>query len=343
MEQYGHVRFLSTEDVIRVGGGDIGAAMKGCEDAFRLWSERNAQELSPPPITWDEGGSWRAAVHGGYVGGDVDAVGVKWIIGNPRNTAGGKIPRSTGLILLNDRYTGLPLCIMEGTLISATRTGAVGGIGAKYLARSGAEVATAIGCGPIGRVQMEAIQLALRLKELRIYDLDRERARAFARFAEGELRFERTYICGSVEEAVQGSDVIACATVTGSGDSYLEGEWLEEGSLLINTSANDALPSAIELADLLVLTDYGHLSWRGSLHRANVRGDLKGRDMCEIGEIIAEKRRGRTSESQRIFFDAGGMGINDVVNAQRVYEAAVASGVGVELRLWEHAPLVGAV
>jgi ornithine cyclodeaminase/alanine dehydrogenase len=76
----------------------------------------------------------------------LDSVGVKWVGGYPGNEALG-LPYVTGLLILNDADTGLPLAVMDCTWITAKRTGAATALAARHLARSDAETVGVLGCG----------------------------------------------------------------------------------------------------------------------------------------------------------------------------------------------------
>ena len=129
--------YLSQEDVIRCGGMSMEQAIQDLEEVFRLYdqgdyilpekivmksSEPNAKEISG-----------RINAMPGYIGGDFNMAGIKWIGGAPKNPFLHGLPRGSAVIVLNDPETKLPIAIMDGTLISAIRTGAVTGVCAKYM------------------------------------------------------------------------------------------------------------------------------------------------------------------------------------------------------------------
>ena len=105
------------------------------EDAFKL--HHRGEVLLPHKVVldMDERKRGRGNAMPGYVGGDYHAFGIKWIAGFPGNPARFGLPRGTGLTILNDAENGLPLAVMDCTLLSAMRTGAVTGVGARALAR----------------------------------------------------------------------------------------------------------------------------------------------------------------------------------------------------------------
>src|SRR5437588_2377146 len=142
--------YLSQEDVVAAGGTDMPAVIDVIERAFRVKAQ--GQVFMPPKvmITWsDEPGT--EELHGrimampAYVGGEFDVAGLKWIPSVPSNPSRG-LPRANALVL-SDRETGLPLAVMDGTVVSAMRTGAVTGVAVRHLARGDERRACLLGAG----------------------------------------------------------------------------------------------------------------------------------------------------------------------------------------------------
>ena len=124
------------------GGLDVAATIDVVEEALRLHAEGDTRLPSKSALLWsDELGSeekdGRIMAMPAYVGGSVGLVGLKWIPSVPSNPSRG-LPRGIGLIVLSDPRTGLPVAVMDGTIVSAVRTGAVTGVTARRLARPGA-------------------------------------------------------------------------------------------------------------------------------------------------------------------------------------------------------------
>ncbi|MDO9130045.1 MAG: hypothetical protein Q7U34_09285, partial [Anaerolineales bacterium] len=98
------------------------------------------------------------------------SAGIKWVSGYPENYKRG-LPYITGLLILNDVETGVPLAVMDCTWITAYRTGAASGLSAKYLARPNSEVAGILACGVQGRTNLEALACLFPLKRVYAYDI----------------------------------------------------------------------------------------------------------------------------------------------------------------------------
>src|SRR4029078_5560159 len=178
-------RYLSQEDVVAAGGLDMAAIVDVIERAFRGKAE--GEVFMPPKvmITWsDEPGTeekhGRIMAMPAYVGGEFDVAGLKWIPSVPDNPIRRGLPRANALVLLSDRETGLPLAVMDGTVVSAMRTGAVTGLAVRHVALPGSRVACLLGAGFLAHTQLEALRIAMPdLSEVRVFDPRADRSAAF--------------------------------------------------------------------------------------------------------------------------------------------------------------------
>ncbi len=331
--------YLSQEDVIACGGLDMAATMASVEKVFRLLDEGECVEPQAPIIKWNGLHGRRITMHPAYIGGDVQVAGIKWIPSNPENPIKRGLPRSNGITILSDPETGYPLAIMDGTAISAMRTGAVVGVGAKYLARPDSRVVGLIGAGVINRTQLTALHEALpELRLVRLFDVRPEKAHAFAGEMGPKLGLE-IQVVDSAQAAVEGADVVAPATNVGRDDRYIRAEWIKEGAFLANLSVNDYTFDAVLACDKVVVDSKKQLNVEEAILTDMVsEGLISPDDIVEFGTIVNGKQPGRTSDEERIFFSPLGMGTEDLINAKRVYEEARRRGIGQELYLW-HEPV----
>lgn len=332
--------YLQQEDVIACGGLDMKETIDAVEKAYALRDRGECIEPGAPLITWNGPQSRRILAHMAYVGGDVDAAGIKWIPSNPENPRRLGLPRASAIIILNDPETGFPLAVMDGTVVSAMRTAAATGVGAKYLARKDSKVVGLIGAGVINRSQIMALYEVLpELEEVKIFDLAEDKARKFAEDMSEKVSLRFT-VAGSAQEAVVGSDVVVTATSGVSlENAYLEASWLKEGSFLSTVASNDSQVEVVLAADKLVVTNREEINEPNWLIGFVCAQGLRSKDdFVEMGEIINGKRPGRENEKERIFYNPGGLAVEDVVAAYRVYQQAVARGIGLELELW-HEPI----
>ncbi|MFZ5918404.1 MAG: ornithine cyclodeaminase [Chloroflexota bacterium] len=328
--------YLTQEEVIACGGLDMAATMEAVEKVFGLLDRGECMEPQAPIIKWNGLHGRRITMHPAYIGGDVQVAGIKWIPSNPENPIKRNMPRSNGITILNDPETGYPLAIMDGTAISAMRTGAVVGVGAKYLARPGAEVAGLIGAGVINRTQLMALHQALKnLRLVRLFDIAPQKAAVFAAEMGEKLGLE-IQIVDSAQAAVEGADVIAPATNVGRADRYIRAGWIRPGAYLANLSVNDYTFGAVQSCARIYVDSKKQLHMEEAVLTDMIAAGLvNADDVIEFGAVVNGQAPGRMADDERIFFSPLGMGIEDLINAKRVYDEARRRGIGTELALWE--------
>lgn len=329
--------YLQQEEVISCGGLDMPRLIDAIEQAYLLHEQGQTIEPDASLIRWAGAQGKRILSHPAWVGGKVGMAGIKWIPSNPENPSKRGMPRASALIILNDDETGYPLAVMDGTVISAARTGAATGVGARYLARPDSRTAAIIGSGPISRPQIMALKEVLpSIQDVSIFDLSVERAEALA--AEMRARYPGTTfsIAASAEAAVRPADVVVTATSGVSLErAYLEADWLKEGVFLSTVASNDSKLEVVAQADKLVMTNLEELDNPVWLIGWAVENGVRSREeFVSLGSIIAGENPGRESDQERIFFNPGGMGIEDVAAAAQVYRNALDRGIGRELELW---------
>ena len=328
--------YLSQEDV-RSTGIDMSGVIGIIEKVLALHDEGKVNLPSKVILDLNERERGRINAMPAYLGGDFEICGMKWIAGFPPNPVRFGIPRAHALIILNNSWTGVPLAIMDGTYISAMRTGAVTGVGAKYLANPDSEVVGMIGCGVQARTQIMALKAAIpSVKFLKGYDIRKEASDSFAHWVHQELGLEAKAV-GSAREAVEDSDLIA--TVTVANEPIVKDAWLKKGSFFAHVGSYQEEEEAVIFnADKVVVDLWHEVLHRGTPLLAKLfnAGKIKEEKIyANIGEIIRGKKPGRTNREERIFFSPLGLGSEDVAVASFVYREAKKKGLGVSLKLWD--------
>lgn len=330
-------RCLSQEDVVAAGGLDMDACLRVIEETLAL--KHRGETISPMKavIHWSDDIDTdeklgRIMAMPAYVGGSTGVAGMKWIPSVPSNPTRG-LPRGIGLVLISDPETGLPLAFMDGTVVSAMRTGAVSGVSARWLARKDSKVLGLLGAGVQARTQLMALERTLpTLEEIRLYDPDREKAERLAR-EQGDGPARR--VVGSAEEAVRECDVVVPATM--APDPFIPAAWLEPGALAISVSSLDFEVDTVPAADLLVADDVEHETAHASrlLARAAVAGVLDRDAVVPLGAIVAGDHPGRGSDDDLVMVSPIGLAIEDVAWGAYVYRRAEELGLGTEQTLWD--------
>ncbi len=330
------IEFLyMTRADVRATGVDMPMVMDAVEDSFRL--HHLGQTNLPWKTVLDLGEHERGRGNAmpAYVGGEYDVFGIKWIAGFPKNPALHGLPRATGFFVLNDSWKGIPLAIMDCTLLSAMRTGAVTGVGAKYMARADSESVAMIGAGVQARTQLEALKVALPgLQQVRVFDINRETAEVYA--AEmGELLSIEVRAVDSAELAVRDADVVV--TVTVADEPIVKDAWMKPGSFFSAVgSYQEEEFAVVSNSDKVVVDGLGHVLHRETPIVALMieQGLLREDEIIELSAIVGGEAPGRETPEERIFFSPIGMGTEDVCVCNNVYKLAVEQGVGTKLKLW---------
>jgi len=334
--------YLSQEDVVAAGGTDMAAMVDVLERAFAVKADGGVRMPPKVMITWtDQPGT--EELHGrimampAYVGGEFDVAGLKWIPSVPENPARNGLPRANALVLLTDRETGLPLAVMDGTVVSAMRTGAVTGVALRHLADPATEVACLLGAGVLAHTQLAALRVVLpSLREVRVYDPDGERCRRFCERAGAPVR-----PAAGAEEAVRGAGAVVPATM--AVEPSFAADWIAPGATVVLVSSLDGPLDLQAVTDLLVVDDWEHESTHeGRYAERLVAAGLvpaDGSGAVELADIVAGRHPGRTSAAERIVVTPVGLAMDDVAAAWHVLAGARSRGLGTPLRLRSGPPV----
>jgi ornithine cyclodeaminase/alanine dehydrogenase len=245
----------------------------------------------------------------------------------PQNVARFGLPLIQGVIVLADAENGSPLALMDSMEITLQRTGAATAVAAKYLARPDSKTVTICGCGNQGRVSLEMLSKCFKLEQIFAFDINNERAAAFARIMSEEMPLAISPI-GELEAAVKASDIVV--TCTPATHFFLSRQYVRPGLLVAAVGADSELKQELEpglLARSKIVVDIlDQCRVIGELHHALVAGVVTTADVhAELGEVVAGVKPGRTSAEEIIIFDSTGMALQDVIAAATVYEKAAAN------------------
>lgn len=290
-----------------------------------------------------------------YLGGKYQMAGMKWYGSNCENKASG-LPRSILMMMLNDKDTGAPLALMSANLVSCYRTGAIPGVGAKYLARKDSETVTIIGPGVMGRTCLLAfLSVCPKITTVKVKGRRLRSLHAFEEFVKKECpQIQQVIVCDSMEEAVKDSDII-CVTSTAPVKEidfpYIAEDWVKKGALI-------CLPSAARFDDDFLINRCKKVVDNYKLYEAWAEefpypsyemvqiigskftdylheGRIQREDIVDIADIINKKHPGRESDDEIIVYSVGGMPVEDIAWGGTVYRNALKEGIGVELPLWD--------
>ncbi|HEY0875094.1 MAG TPA: hypothetical protein VGD94_16590 [Vicinamibacterales bacterium] len=248
---------------------------------------------------------------------DVPYVAVKVASGFYDNPAKG-LPSGSGMMALFDASTGLPVAVLlDNGFLTDIRTGAAGAIAADYLAPAFVNTVGVIGSGIQARHQVRCLRVVRPFARILAWSPSAEHRRAYCveMNAEGYTAVEAT----SVEQVCAEADVLITATPANS--PIVKADWIRSG-MHITALGSDAPgkvelePDVLDRADLVVVDRYAQCAAFGELRAALEAGLLTRDDVhAELGEIVAGKKAGRTSDGQVTVADLTGVGFQDTAIA----------------------------
>ncbi len=256
------------------------------------------------------------------------AVGVKWVSGFPQNMPK-NLPYISGLLILNDAETGIPLCVMDCTWITGMRTGAATAVAAKYLAPPESKTVGILGCGVQGRCNLDAIKETFpRCARLLAYDRNTKAAEALCSDASSQWGFE-TKLCLNAAEACEDADIIVtAAAILKDPSPVLELSWLKSRVFLSPVDFDSYIkPEIFKAADLFYTDDVAQQQYYRKIGYFKNIPEPQG----DLGEILTHQKRGRNNTDKITIAMNLGIALEDMATAALVYESAVKANVGTLL------------
>jgi alanine dehydrogenase len=258
----------------------------------------------------------------------LDRCTLKWVNVHPRNSISG-LPTVMAVIILSDPRNGLPLCIMDGTLATNLRTGAAGAVAAKYLARKDPRMIGMVGCGAQAKAQLQALGSLFDIPMIKVWSRGGICVKEFIK------AMKRPgcdiYESMSIKECVRDCDIIV--TTTPSRKPLVKSAWIKKGAH-INAIGADAKgkeeldPEILKNAKVVV-DSWAQASHSGEINVPLIGGLISKNDIyAELGDIVAGKKKGRTSPEEITVFDSTGLAIQDAAVADLIYRAAIRKKLG---------------
>ena len=312
------------------------------------------KESKFPNMPIDEGDDRRFMAMPAYIGGPFDMAGMKWYGSNSNNKTKG-LPRSILTLMLNDKDTGAPIALMSANILSAMRTGAIPGVGAKYLAKKDAKVCGICGPGVMGKTSLEAILSSCpNIEEIKVKGRGQNSLDRFIAYAKEKYpHIKNIKSVDTIEELVRNTDVISFANSGNTDPStypFVKYEWLKKGALIIGLSCFDMDSTEMAKCKLVVDNTALYETWAEefpypSFGANNIIGSkftdmihdeiIKREEMIDLGDIINGIKKDRDTQNQIVIFSVGGMPVEDVAWGKYCYENAIKQGLGTTLKLWD--------
>ncbi len=318
--------YLSQEDVIATGL-TMREIVDELEVAFREKGEGRV-EMPPKPGIHPGGGDNFIHAMPAYIPA-LESAGMKWVSGFPGNEKKG-LPYISGLLILNDPKTGIPLSVMDCIWITAMRTGAATAVSAKYLARSDSSSVGILGCGVQGRSNVEALTIDFPLEKVLAYDINKETANSYATFISEQHGLEVEVVDGP-KQAVKGCDIVVTAgPILKEPHATIQAGWMDDGAFasLVDFDSYwhpDALHECSKFCtdDNAQLRHYQEIGYFQNIPQVH----------ADLGELVAGYKPGRETSEEKTMTANLGLALDDMAVAPLVYRRAIDQGIGTWLTL----------
>ncbi|PIR16189.1 MAG: peptide transporter [Elusimicrobia bacterium CG11_big_fil_rev_8_21_14_0_20_64_6] len=312
--------YLSRRDVESVGPS-MSEIIAALERMFRE-KGRGRVEMPPKPGIHPRPDAFIHAMPA-YIPA-LGAAGLKWVSGYPQNQKKG-LPYIHGLIILNDPAMGEPICVMDGTWVTARRTGAATAVAAKHLARPDSESAGILACGVQGRSNLEALACVYRLRRVKAYDARPEAARRFAREMSRRLSLDIEPV-SRPRDAVSGLDlVVTSGPILKKPRPVIEAGWLAPGAFASPVDFDSYwTPAALRQIDRLATDDHAQFGY----YKESGYFLKTPRPYADLGELAAGRKQGRRSDGERTMSLNLGLALEDMATAMLIYKRASRRGAG---------------
>lgn len=258
---------------------------------------------------------------------------VSWFGNNPSKG----LPSLSGIVMLFDSSTGLPIGTISAEHMTGMRTGAAGAIGAKYLARNNSEVMLMVGSGHQASYQIRAMQTVIKgLKKVFVYDpINFESAKGFISKFEYKLDSIEYIPVQDLETSVANSDIIV--TATPSKKPLIMKEWVKAGThfscMGSDMSGKQEIDENILKSARLFTDDILQSVSVGEFEVGINNGTITKEDIiCEIGDVLTGEYDGRTSDNDITVFDSTGIGLQDIAAGYIAIQKAKKINIGTEVK-----------
>ncbi len=293
------------------------------ERAFRAHG-RGLCEMPPKSYLYFPEGDLRS-MPASLAGDGFDCAGIKSVTVHPRNDAI-QLPAVMAVIILNDPHTGFPLAIMDGTSVTGIRTGAAGALSAKYLSRENSEVVGLVGCGAQARTQLLCLMENRSIKKVKIWQFEEDKT-CTDEFLQWMGLMEATceldaLVSSRMEDITLESDIVITTTPSRAPlvDRVSPGTHIT--AIGADAPGKQEICPELLIQSSIVIDEWEQAAHSGEINVPVSQNRIKKDDIyAQLGDIVAGKKRGRTSDREITLFDATGLAIQDISCASVLYEA----------------------
>jgi 2,3-diaminopropionate biosynthesis protein SbnB len=326
---------MAGNDLTVIGAADVQAVLEGREalvlKAVQKAYETHARGASSLPhssfLRFPDSEKDRIICLPAYLGDDYQLAGVKWIASMPDNVARG-IERASAVVILNDRLTGQPKAVMEGSIISKQRTAASAALASKVLASGEPDAIGFVGCGPINIAVAQFLVAAWpNVTRFIAFDLDPARAEVFGKAIAGLRPGIEFTIAANLEELLSRCPMVAFGTT--AIKPYIDDlDACPAGATILHVSLRDLGAEAI-LSNHNVVDDLDHVNRAAtSIHLASEQAGNTDFVHSSLGDILLGRVKLPERDERKIIFSPFGLGVLDLAVADLVRKQIAEDGGG---------------
>ncbi len=325
--------YLSQEDLLEAGCLDFHLAVDAAAEA--LLAHRRGDVIFPDKIVqiFDESTQERINCLPATLRPD-KVCGVKWVSVFPPNVASG-LQNLSALFVLSEIEHGFPIAVMDGTMASNVRVGAMGALAAKHFAAPDATSIGFIGAGEQAKMHLLAMKTVRpALAECRVTAATAEEVHRFVAEMSPILP-DMSFVEAGTDNAraIDGADIVV--TATSAQAPLLKADWVKPGAFYSHIGGWEDEYAVAKQSDKIVTDDWENVKHRTqTLSRMYADGELTDADIhADLVDVVAGDKPGRESADERIYFNAVGLAFVDVAIALAMYRRAVDAGAGTTLDL----------
>jgi len=257
------------------------------------------------------------------------ASGMKWVGGFPDNSRH-SLPYITGMLILNDYETGVPIAVMDCTWITAKRTGAATAVAAKFLARPESQAVGILGCGVQGRSNLEALKVAFPIRKVFAYDRHIDRSTRYATEMSAQLGVEITPVSNPRDAVVNSEIIVTAGPILRTPHATIQPGWLPAGGFASLVDFDSYWhPDALREVDKFCTDDIPQLEhYRDIGYFQNIPAIH-----ADLGELVTGRKLGRETAEERTIACNLGLALDDIATAPLIYNRALEVKIGTWLHL----------
>ncbi len=308
--------------------------VEGVEQAYRMHGEGRFYMEPKGHIVLDQfPGEWETMPS--YIE-EPHAAACKWVSIREWNRERFNLPTVFSILIYTDPVTGFPLAIVDGSHHTVMRTGAAAAVSAKWMARKDSTRLAIVGAGNMAEGALETCNEIFPWTDVRIWSRSQETLDDFVRKQQPKYDSFKIRTSTDLEEVVRGADVVV--TITPARGPIVKADWISPGTHVAAVGADKAGDQELEASLLkgarIFVDDIRQCRTDGEINVPLSEGIITEDDIAgEIGEIIAGRKPGRTSDDEITIFDSTGIALQDSAIVPLEYERAMAAGVGIEKKM----------